>query len=457
MPTSSPDPKEPVMTVSDVADTDRDAVGASSGLSRRRLVAAGAGAAALVGLPTLARAQAAKTIKIGYLTTLSGVRANFGEADNWSLERVRAALKDGLTVGGTNYKVEIVVRDTQSDANRGATMSNELVLREKVDLLLVQDSDAALAAGQLCDVNGVPMVSTMGPWQAITFGRGSTPEKGFSYSFHFFWGADDVLKNFLGMWDSVKVERKLGTMFIDNGPGHAFADPAKGIPAMAKARGYSVTDTGFFKIANDDFSNQVSSFKAANDSIVSGFAYANHFATFWKQAQQANFRPEVVTMAAAFLFPSAVESLGPAGNGMSSEVWWTPAFPYKSSLTGQSAKALAADWEKSTGKQWTQPIGYGHALFEVGIAALKAASNPKDKKALRDAIANLDFESVVGRIRFKGSPIKSIAVTELCGGQWRKTKPGAKFPYELVIVHNGTAKAIPVEDELRLISQLSKT
>jgi hypothetical protein len=113
--------------------------------------------------------------------------------------------------------------------------------------------------------------------------------------------------------------------------------------------------------------------------------------------------------------------------------------------------------------------------FAAGGPALAAESSPdalvkstsdevltiirttKDKKALRDAIANLDFESVVGRIRFKGSPIKSIAVTELCGGQWRKTKPGAKFPYELVIVHNGTAKAIPVEDELRLISQLSKT
>jgi branched-chain amino acid transport system substrate-binding protein len=446
------------MSLRDVAEGS-DTTNEPVSQGRRKLMAAGlaGGAAALAGLPAGALAQASKTIKIGYLTTLSGVRANFGEADTWSLERIRAALKDGLTIAGTNYKVEIVVRDTQSDANRGATLSSELVLREKVDLLLVQDSDAALAAGQLCDVNGVPMVSTMGPWQAIVFGRGSTPEKGFPYSFHFFWGADDVLKNFFGMWDSVKVPHNLGTLYIDNGPGHAFADPVNGIPGGAKTRGYKNTDGGFFKIANDDFSNQVSTFKAANTSIVSGFAYANHFATFWKQAQQANFRPEVVTMAAAFLFPSAVESLGAAGNGMSTEVWWTPNFPYKSSLTGQSAKALAADWEKSTGKQWTQPIGYGHALFEVGIAALKATSNPKDKKALRDSIANLDFESVVGPIKFKGSPIKSVAVTGMCGGQWRKAKSGSKFPYELVIVHNSTAKAIPVEDELKLISQLAKT
>ena len=95
---------------------------ASGALTRRQLVIGG-GAAALAGVPALAHAQS-KTIKIGYLTTLSGVRANFGEADPWSLERVRATLKDGLTIGGTTYKVEIVVRDTQSDANRGATMSS---------------------------------------------------------------------------------------------------------------------------------------------------------------------------------------------------------------------------------------------------------------------------------------------------------------------------------------------
>lgn len=425
----------------------------SSSVSRRQLLLTGA-AASLAAMPTFSNAQSSgKTIKIGYLTTLSGVRANFGEADTWSLERIRAVVKDGLTIDGSNYKVEIVVRDTQSDANRGAAMANDLVLREKVDLLLVQDSDAALAAGQLCDVNGVPMVSTMGPWQAITFGRGSTPEKGFPYSFHFFWGADDVLKNFFGIWDGLKIDRSIGTMYIDNAPGHAFADPVNGIPGGAKARNYKLTDGGFFKIATDDFSNQVSGFKAANSSIVSGFAYANHFATFWKQAQQAAYRPEVVTMAAAFLFPSAVEALGGAGNGMSSEIWWTPNFPFKSSLTGQSAKALAADWEKTTGKQWTQPIGYGHALFEVGIAALKATPNPKDKKALRDSIAGLQMDTIVGPIDFKTSKIKSIAVTPLVAGQWRKTK-GGKFPYDLHITHNGTAKNIPVEDDTKLISQL---
>jgi branched-chain amino acid transport system substrate-binding protein len=363
-------------------------------------------------------------------------------------------VKNGVQIGGKSYAIEVVAKDNQSDPNRSQTVANEAVLRDKVDLLLVQDGDAAGPAGQLCDVNGIPMISTMMPWQAFTFGRGSTPEKGFPYSFHFFWGADDVLKNFFGMWNGVKTNKTVGTFYIDNPPGQAFADPKTGLPAGAKQFGYKEINSGFFKISTDDFSNQVSAFKAGNAQIVSGFAFANHFATFWKQAQQAGLKPEVVTMAAAFLFPSGLQALGDAGDGMSTEIWWTPGFPYKSSITGQSARELAADWEKSTGKQWTQPIGYGHALWETALAALKGAADPKDRKAVRDSIAKMKLDSIVGPINFKDSPIKSIAVTQMVGGQWRRSKAGSRFPFELLITHNSTAANIPVEAELKLLSAL---
>lgn len=424
-----------------------------SALGRRRIVAGGA-AAALIGvsLPAVAQAKA-RTLKIGYLTTLSGLRANFGEADLWNLERVRASLKDGLMIDGTRYEVEIVVRDTQTDAGRAASLSSELVLREKCDLLLVQDSDAAMAAGQLCDVNGVPMISTMGPWQAVVFGRGSTPEKGFAYSFHFFFGADHVVQNYFGMWEGTKVPRTVGTLYFDNATGKAFADPRSGFPAGAQQRKYKEVNAGFFKAGTDDFSNQISTFKSAGAEILTGLVFANSFATLWKQAQQASYRPEIVTMAGAFLFASAVESLGAAGDGMSTEIWWSPSFPYRSSLTGQTAWELGGAWMASTGKQWTQPIGYAHALFEVGIAALKATPNPKDRKALRDSIARLSVDTVAGPVNFRDSSIKSVALTPLAGGQWRKTRSG-KFPYELRVTHNAIAKSIPIEEEFKLLSQL---
>ena len=39
--------------------------------------------------------------------------------------------------------VEILLRDNQSDPNRSVQVASELVLREKVDLMLVEDGDAS--------------------------------------------------------------------------------------------------------------------------------------------------------------------------------------------------------------------------------------------------------------------------------------------------------------------------
>lgn len=423
----------------------------ASALTRRSLLL-GTGAAAA--LPRFSIAQD-RPIKIGYVTVLSGPRAPFGVADEWQLARIRALLKDGLEItGGRRVPVEIVLKDNQSDPNRSLQVVNDLVLRDKVDLMLVQDGDAVTPAGQLCDVHGIPMVCTMAPWQAFLFARNGNVSKGFPFSFTFFWGADDVVKQFIAMWDTVKTNRQIGTLYIDNPPGQSFADPLRGMPPALRGAGYKETSGGFFKLATDDFSNQIASFRNANSQLLSGFMLESHFATFWKQVQQSGLKPEVVTMAAAFLFPSALKALGPAGNGMSTEVWWTPNFPFKSSLTGQSAKNFAADWEKSTGRQWNQPLGYAHALWEVGLGALKTAVDPRDRKAVRDAIREMSLDTMVGKVDFKNSPIKSVAKTALVAGQWRRNSDSARFPFELQVVDNSLAKHIPVSEALKPLSQL---
>ena len=51
------------------------------------------------------------------------------------------------------------------------------------------------------------------------------------------------------------------------------------------------------------------------------------FATFWSQAAQQGFKPKIVTIGKALLFPSVIASLGARGNGLSSEIWWTPDLP----------------------------------------------------------------------------------------------------------------------------------
>jgi branched-chain amino acid transport system substrate-binding protein len=198
---------------------------------------------------------------------------------------------------------------------------------------------------------------------------------------------------------------------------------------------------------NSDFTAQISAFKSAGCEIVTGNMIPPDFATFWSQAAQQGFRPKIVTIGKALLFPSVINSLGARGNGLTTEVWWTPNHPFKSGLTGQSAGELADAYVKSTMRPWSQPIGFQHALFEVAIDVLKRAKAP-EPKAILDSIIATNYNSIVGHVQWTGKPVKNVTKTPLVAGQWQRR--GERF--ELVITANRPAPEIPVGGKLELLS-----
>ena len=42
-------------------------------------------------------------VKIGYVSPQTGPLAPFGEADKWVIDQMKAAFKDGLTIGGKKH------------------------------------------------------------------------------------------------------------------------------------------------------------------------------------------------------------------------------------------------------------------------------------------------------------------------------------------------------------------
>ena len=69
---------------------------------------------------------------------------------------------------------------------------------------------------------------------------------------------------------------------------------------------------GRYQVMNNDFSSQIAAFKAANAEIVTGNMIPPDFSTFWSQAAQQGFRPKIVTIGKALLFPSVINSLSAA-------------------------------------------------------------------------------------------------------------------------------------------------
>lgn len=403
-------------------------------------------AAAGVALPHAWAAD--QTLRIGYLTHRTGPFAPFAEADAFILDGANKALAGGLAVGGKTYKVEFVARDDQSNPDRQSNLAAELINRENIDLMLGQ---ATIGPGisQQCESNGVPCITTMTPWQAWMFPMKGDPAKGFRHAFHFFWGIDDIANVYLDIWKDLKLPKVLGCVFENTLPGNAMGDGKLGMPALFAKAGYRVVDIGRFAPGSDDFSAQIQAFKKEGVEIVTGLFAPPEWASFVRQSAQMGFRPKVETIAKALLFPSGVQALGPKANGMSTEIWWSPAYPFRSSLTGQSARELADGYTRATGREWTQPIGVMHALVEAGIAALKGSGNPKDPARVADAIRTMKQDTVIGRLDFGGSGIRNVSKMRVVGGQWIVDARGKP---EIVVTHNGTAPEIPVQRKFELLA-----
>jgi branched-chain amino acid transport system substrate-binding protein len=433
------------------------------GIDRRTVIkysAASAAALAAGNVCTPAIAQA-KTIKLGYVSPQTGPLAAFAEADNFIIANFKEATKAGLRIGNATYSVEVVVRDSQSNPNRAAEVAKELIVRDKIDLMLVASTpETTNPVSTQCEIEEVPCISSVAPWQPWFVGRQANPAGGppawkpFNYTYHFFWGLEDVIAVFTNMWGQLQTNKSVGGLFPNDGDGNAWGDKQVGFPPVLEKQGYRLTDPGRYQNLTDSFSAQIAAFKGANCEIITGVVLPPDFTTFWKQALQQGFKPKVASIGKAILFPVAVEALGRDGNNLSSEVWWSPGHPFKSSLTGMTAQTLAGAYEGATRKQWTQPIGFVHALFEVAIDVLQRTPQVGDAKATIAAIAATNLDTVVGKVAWNGADLppfaaKNVAKTPLVGGQWR-IKDGNK--YEIVITDNKTAPAIPIAGRMELIA-----
>ena len=419
-------------------------------ISRRTLVKTGLGALAAPAVLSVAPALAASdTIKIGYVSPKTGPLAGFGEADSFILDQLRGILKKGVQSGGKTYQVEIVSKDSQSTGSRAAEVASDLILGDKVDLILGQAApDTTNPVADQAEVNETPCITTNCPWQPYFFGRKGDPAKGFTWTYHFFWGLEDVIASYLPLWDSLPTNKVVGGLFPNDADGNAWGDANIGFPPTLAKAGFKLVDPGRYQLMNNDFTSQISAFKAAGAQIVTGNMIPPYFATFWSQSAQQGFKPKIVTIGKALLFPSVIDSLGERGNGLTSEIWWTPHHPFKSGLTGQSCQQLTDDYTKAANRPWTQPIGFQHALFEVAIDVLKRAKNLNDPKSILESIVATNYQSIVGPIHWTGAPVKNVTKTPLVAGQWQRKN--GKF--DLVIAENKTAPNIPLGGKLQPIS-----
>ena len=384
------------------------------------------------------------TVKIGFVSPQTGPLAPFGESDTFVINYMKDYFaKNPIKIGGQSYGVDIIVKDAESDSAKAGKAAADLINNDNVDIVMAAGTpDIVNPVADACEANATPCITDNAPWQPYVLGRskGDINAK-FQWTYHFFWGLEDVAATFVDQWNQVPTNKKVGGLFPNDADGQAWSG---NLPDIYKAAGYTLTFPPLYPNGTQDFSAQISSFKAADDQVLTGVPIPPDFTTFWKQAKQQGYNPKVASIGKALLFPSSVDALGDLGQNLSTEVWWSPAWPTKSSLTGITPKELTDLYTQQTGKQWTQPIGYVEALFEVAANAL-TTSGSTDKAALVKTLSTLGTDTIVGKVQWSPtksptSPTPNVAKTPLAGGQWRLTN-GGKFKYDLVLTSNAVAKS----------------
>ena len=395
--------------------------------------------------PAASTGASGGTIKIGYVSPETGALSIFGQSNSYVISQVRAALAKGLTIGGKKYGVEIISKDSQSTSNGAATAASQLIQQDQVNILLAAATpDTVIPVTTQAEAAGIPCVNTICPWEQWYYSSSGAANT-FNTSYMYFLGTQEETNEFAGIWQQADTNHVIGGLWPNDVDGAGFS---KYITKKADSLGWKVVPSGAYADGTQDFASIIAKFKAADVQILHAVPIPPDFITFWKQAHENGFQPKIASISKALLFPSAADALGPLVTNVMSPLWWTPSFPYKSSLDGTTAAAFAAGYKASTGQQWTQPMGFLYAIFEIAVAAFKSAGDPADVQAVASAIGSLKGQAITGNYDFTAGPVPHVSQVPELMAQWRPASGGG---YELVVIDDSLLPAVPVAGKLELL------
>ncbi len=340
-----------------------------------------------------------REVKIGFVTPLTGAISLFGVPDKYCVERATEAVGDGIVCGdGMKHPVKIITMDSQSDSNRAAQVTGDLINNDSVDIMTAASTpDTVAPVADQAEALGTPCITNDCPWQPYIGSRAAGDLTAtFKWTYHTFWGLEGVQANFLDMWGQLDTNKTVAAMFPNDADGNAWQP---GWEPVWEPNGLKPIDPGLYQNFTEDYTAQISQFKNNGCEIGMGVFLPPDFTNFWKQASQQGWKPKVGTYAKALLFPGALEALGDVGDGLTTEVWWTAAHPFTSALLNETCQQFADEYTKRGNGQWTQPLLH-FIVFEMALDTLKRSTSVDDKEAILAAVKSTKLDTIGGLIDF---------------------------------------------------------
>jgi branched-chain amino acid transport system substrate-binding protein len=402
-----------------------------------------------------------RVLTVGVVTPRPGRPTMPGNPLGYVLTLLAPGLAEAAPPG---FRIRLVPRDSGSGAEEARKAVAGLAEDEQVHMVVTLAGPGTLpAVTDECEERGMPCVSSCTyPWQVHHFGSGGrsrdTDGGPREWTYHFGWGLDDMVNTFADLWElACGPEQKVGCLWNDGPQGTWSRDPLHGFGPVVRARGHKLLDPAAYREPADDLDTHVAAFKDAKTRVVTSAATGKDLRLLRARAAEEGWQPDLITCSRRLSAPprDTVGGDRPPHADVATVVHWSPSHPYRSSIDGMTTGALAAVYERDTGRRWPQPLGLAHALIEVALHAMHTADDPTDRASLAAALRRARLDTMAGTLDWTAGPVPGIATVPLAGGQWQREERqdvgrqhGGRHGYELRIVTSGHIPGLHVDAEL---------
>jgi branched-chain amino acid transport system substrate-binding protein len=355
----------------------------------------GAGAAALA-LPSVARSQSG-SIRVGLVTVKTGPLASGGI----DMERglVQYLKERNYTMAGR--KVELFVADTGGVPAQSRTKIQELVERDKIQIMIGPlDAASALAADDYIRQTQLLTLSVAAaedmtqrkpnPW----FTRGTSTSSQSAMPL-----ADYCAK-------TLKYKRMV-TLADDIAYGH---EMCAGFQRVFEEAGGKIVQKLFPPLTVPDYGTYIAQLKTNVDGIFLGSAGSNGF-RFYRQFNEYGLRGKIAVVGGMTAFDEAVlRNMGDEALGIVTACW------YSAEIENAINKRFAANFRVD----WGYDPGFYAAATYVEAAVLEATLNAvkgriEDKQAFMKAVRSVKVDTARGPVAFDhlGNVVGSVYIRKV--------------------------------------------
>jgi branched-chain amino acid transport system substrate-binding protein len=358
----------------------------------------------------------AQTVKVGAVVPLTGRYAALGGQVKTGYEigvqHINAA--GGVTVGGKNLQIELILLDDESDPTKTVARMETLASQGVVVYLGGAGSDLHAAASSIADKNKIPYLG-------VAFALNGIHQQGLRYLFSPFPKSPDLTNETFVFLDAAipaaQRPRKVA-LFLER------TDWGKEMGSLwestAKKRGYQIVASGEYAPGSKDFSDLILKAKAAGAEIVLAMPSPPDGMTIVKQMKELDVNTKVNLFIRAADPPVWAQNLGKDGDYVLLSPGWHFAARYPK----------VAELNEAHQKLFNRPadplVGPAYACLQILADAVTRAKT-LDRDKVRDAIAATKMMTVVGPVRFRADGTGEVKVFFQ---QWLKGKQELVWPKE---------------------------